>query len=57
VSAATHPDSRLAWVVGAGGLVGRHVAAELIRSGHEVVTTDVPWSDEEASVLVLAQAV
>ena len=47
----------LAWVVGAGGLVGRHVAAELGAAGHEVLTTTVPWHDEAASVRVLVEAV
>ncbi len=47
----------LTWVVGAGGLVGRHVAAELRRSGHEVRTTAVPWADEAASIRVLTRAV
>ena len=43
----------LAWVVGAGGLVGRHVATELRAAGHEVLTTTVPWHDEGATVRVL----
>ena len=51
------PTSPLCWVVGAGGLVGRHVAAELAASGHEVVTTAVPWHDEAASVVALTDAV
>jgi UDP-glucose 4-epimerase len=51
-------DSRpLAWVVGAGGLVGRHVRAELTATGHEVLTTSVPWADEQDSVRTLTQAV
>ncbi len=44
----------LAWVVGAGGLVGRHVLAALERGGHEVLTSRVPWDDEAAAVEVLA---
>ena len=44
----------LAWVVGAGGLVGRHVAAELAAAGHELMTSRVPWDDEVAAVVVLA---
>ena len=44
----------LAWVVGAGGLVGRHVAAELAATGHELMTSRVPWDDEVAAVDVLA---
>jgi UDP-glucose 4-epimerase len=47
----------LAWVVGAGGLVGRHVLAELAVGDHEVLTTSVPWADEEASVRALTAGV
>ena len=43
----------LVWVVGSGGLVGRHVAAELRATGSEVLTTAVPWPDEDASVRTL----
>jgi UDP-glucose 4-epimerase len=51
-------DSRpLAWVVGSGGLVGRHVVAELLSTGHEVLTTAVPWHDEEASTGALVAEV
>ncbi len=47
----------LTWVVGAGGLVGRHLAAELRVAGHEVMTSRVPWSDEAAAVgTLLAEA-
>ncbi|HYN67154.1 MAG TPA: NAD(P)-dependent oxidoreductase, partial [Ornithinibacter sp.] len=54
----TSTDPRpLAWVVGAGGLVGRHVAAELAATGHEVLTTSVPWADEQESVRALTAAV
>ena len=41
------------WVVGSGGLVGRHVVAELTSAGHEVLTTAVPWDAEEQSVRTL----
>ncbi|GAA4408109.1 hypothetical protein GCM10023168_25000 [Fodinibacter luteus] len=51
------PDRPLTWVVGAGGLVGRHVVAELADEGHEVMTTSVPWHDEAASVAALTEAV
>ncbi len=47
----------LTWVVGSGGLVGRHVVAELTAAGHEVLTTAVPWADEEASVRTLVDEV
>ncbi len=51
------PDRPLTWVVGAGGLVGRHVAAACRGAGHEVVTTSVPWADEAASIEALTDAV
>ncbi len=44
-----------AWVVGAGGLVGRHLVALLASTGHEVLTSSVPWADEEATVDVLRE--
>ncbi len=44
----------LAWVVGSGGLVGRHLVAALTSGGHEVMTSTVPWADEEATVATLA---
>ena len=47
----------LAWVVGSGGLVGRHVVSELVAAGHEVLTTTVPWADEAASIRTLEDAV
>lgn len=39
----------LTWVVGAGGLVGRHLRAELEAAGHEVVRRDIPWDDPDGS--------
>ncbi|HYN29757.1 MAG TPA: NAD(P)-dependent oxidoreductase [Dermatophilaceae bacterium] len=51
------PARPLTWVIGAGGLVGRHVVAALRASRHEVVTTAVPWGDEEASAAALAEGV
>ena len=47
---ATPAASPLTWVVGAGGLVGRHVVAACRAAGHEVTTSAVPWGDEDASV-------
>jgi UDP-glucose 4-epimerase len=44
-------------VVGSGGLVGRHVAAELEAAGHEVITSRVPWGDEDAATARLAAEV
>ena len=46
----------LAWVVGARGLVGQHVTAELRRMGQEVRTTEVPWADADDSIRVLIAA-
>ena len=45
----------VAWVVGAGGLVGRHLVAALRSAGSEVTTSRVPWADEEATVATLAE--
>ncbi|MBM6399105.1 NAD-dependent epimerase/dehydratase family protein [Phycicoccus sonneratiae] len=50
----TATDAPVAWVVGAGGLVGRHLVATLREAGWEVLTSRVPWSDEQATVEVLA---
>jgi UDP-glucose 4-epimerase len=47
----------LTWVVGSGGLVGRHVVAELAAAGHEVLTTSVPWPDEDESARTLVAEV
>lgn len=43
----------VAWVVGAGGLVGRHLVAALERGGWQVRTSRVPWADEDAAGEVL----
>ncbi|MEO5608737.1 MAG: NAD-dependent epimerase/dehydratase family protein, partial [Ornithinibacter sp.] len=48
----------LAWVVGGGGLVGRHVARALALAGHELFEAPVRWRDEalSASDLVAGMA-
>lgn len=51
------PAQPLTWVVGAGGLVGRHTVRQLERAGHEVMVTVVPWHDAESSASVLVDAV
>jgi UDP-glucose 4-epimerase len=45
------------WVVGAGGLLGRHVAQACRTAGHDVLTTDVPWHDAEESRRALRSGV
>ncbi len=49
------PPARVAWVVGAGGLLGSAVCRRLETLGREVRTTQVPWGDHEASVEALLQ--
>ncbi|HET7762205.1 MAG TPA: NAD-dependent epimerase/dehydratase family protein [Phycicoccus sp.] len=49
--------SPIAWVVGSGGLVGRHVAAGLEATGHDVLTSRVPWDDEDSATARLAAEV
>ncbi|PKW27053.1 NAD-dependent epimerase/dehydratase family protein [Phycicoccus duodecadis] len=44
----------VAWVVGSGGLVGRHVVAAFATDGWEVRTSRVPWGDEDGAVAALA---
>jgi len=46
-------DKPPTWVVGAGGLLGGHVADGFRRHGHPVLTSTVPWHDRERSVLAL----
>lgn len=43
----------LTWVVGAGGLVGSHVVVAMTAAGHEVLTTAIPWADEESASTAL----
>ncbi len=43
------------WVVGAGGLLGRHVAERLTATGHELITQNIPWSDPDEAVATLQQ--
>lgn len=45
----------VAWVVGAGGLVGRHLVDALARAGHEVRSATVPWSDEPRAGAALVE--
>ena len=45
------------WVVGAGGLLGRHVVASLRRRAAPVLTADVPWQDPDAARAALADGV
>lgn len=45
----------LAWVVGAGGLVGRHVVTDLAHHGWDVHPAQVPWQDEDAAVAALQE--
>jgi UDP-glucose 4-epimerase len=33
------------WVVGAGGLLGRHVVSALRKAGDDVLTREIPWHD------------
>lgn len=49
----SEPTAGVAWVVGAGGLVGRNVVTTLRADGYDVLTSRVPWADEEAAVEVL----
>jgi UDP-glucose 4-epimerase len=47
------PGDRVAWVIGAGGLLGSAVCRRLRTLGREVLTTSVPWADHEGSVEAL----
>lgn len=51
------PATRVAWVVGAGGLLGSAVCRRLGTLGREVRTTRVPWGDHDASVEALLRDV
>jgi UDP-glucose 4-epimerase len=53
VTVETIPGERVAWVVGAGGLLGSAVCRRLIALGHEVRATTVPWGDRDGSVEAL----
>jgi UDP-glucose 4-epimerase len=53
---AAGPAQRVAWVVGAGGLLGSAVCRRLESLGREVRSTAVPWGDREASVEALLRA-
>lgn len=43
------------WVVGAGGLLGRHVAAKLTARGHRVHTAKIPWTEPAAALDALRE--
>jgi UDP-glucose 4-epimerase len=45
------------WVLGAGGLLGRHVVDALVRDTTPVLTTVVPWQDRERTRAALAEGV
>ncbi|HSV41689.1 MAG TPA: NAD-dependent epimerase/dehydratase family protein [Nocardioidaceae bacterium] len=45
------------WVVGSGGLLGRHVVRSLRARGDAVLTREIPWYDEEQSGPALDQGV
>ncbi len=50
------PQERVAWVVGAGGLLGSAVCRRLVTLGREVRATSVPWGDHDGSVEALLRA-
>ena len=37
----------VSWVVGGSGLLGRHVVAQAVKDGHELVDFHIPWADPE----------
>ena len=45
------------WVVGAGGLLGSHVAAAVRGQGAQVLTADVPWRDADAARAALRSGI
>ena len=49
----TRPTPPLTLVVGAGGLVGRHLVRALEQAHHEVLVASVPWGDEGESISAL----
>lgn len=44
-----------AWVIGAGGLLGRGVVSALRRRGHDVLTSAIPWADAPAAKAALGE--
>lgn len=47
------PDLGRVLLIGAGGLVGRHVRAAALAAGASVSTVSVPWGDDQASIRAL----
>lgn len=43
------------WVVGAGGLLGRHVADRLTVRGHDVLTAKIPWTEPADALAALRE--
>lgn len=52
----TRPTRPLTLVVGAGGLVGRHLVTALEQAHHEVLVASVPWREESGSISALLRA-
>lgn len=45
------------WVLGGGGLLGRHVVVAAENAGYTVLTSEVPWDDRDETVSVLTAGV
>lgn len=46
-----------AWVIGAGGLLGKGLVSVLRKRGHQVLTSSIPWHDPPAAKTALESAV